>query len=164
MGCYNQQMKHLYLFTLEIVPLEVGKIYDNLPSHLTLMSRFLSDLPPEKLTGLMQPAFAITNRIELVFGPTIKLGPKKVTVHMIDNTDEQKLHNSILEVLEKIGVSFQYPQFIGANHKAHVTQRENIDFSPNSQLVSQAAYLIEVVNGKRVVRSKLAIGAGEAGR
>jgi hypothetical protein len=155
-------MKHLYLLTLEIVPLEVGKIYDDLPSHLTLMSRFLSDLPPEKLASLTQPLFATTDRIELAFGPTVELGPKKVRAHMVNGAGEQKLHDNILEILEKADVSFQYPQFIGINHKAHVTQRENVDFPPTSQLASQAAYLIEVVDGKRVVRSKLAIGTREA--
>ena len=42
---------HLYLFTLEVVPLEVGKTYDELPLHCTLMFRFWSELPAEELAA-----------------------------------------------------------------------------------------------------------------
>lgn len=42
-------MKHRYLLILEIAPVEVGKTYDNLLSHLTLMSRFFSELPSAQL-------------------------------------------------------------------------------------------------------------------
>jgi hypothetical protein len=152
-------MNHLYLFTLEVVPLEEGRIYDDLPSHLTLMSRFLSTLTFHDLTELAQPLFEATDPIELVLGPTIELGPKKVRAHIVSGASEQKLHEYIRALLEKTRVAFQYPEFIGTNHKAHVTKRENVDFSPGSRLVSSAAYLIEVVGGKRVIRSKFAIGA-----
>lgn len=40
------QTPHLYLFTLEVAPLEIGMTYNPLPSHLTLVSRFFSDKPP----------------------------------------------------------------------------------------------------------------------
>lgn len=70
-------MKHLYLFTLEITALEIGKAYDELPSHLTLMSRFLSELPAEELASRVRPLFAQTAPAHLVFGETMKLGPKK---------------------------------------------------------------------------------------
>jgi len=150
-------MNHLYLFTLEIVRLEVGRIYNDLPSHLTLMSRFLSNLDPKELTHLARPIFESTNHIQLLFGPTIRLGPKKVTAHMVSSVGEQKLHSTVKMLLETVGVTFQYPEFIGVHHKAHVTQREGVDFSSNSRLVSSAAYLIEVVNGKRVIRSQFAL-------
>jgi hypothetical protein len=152
-------MKHLYLFTLEIVPLEVGRVYDDLPSHLTLMSRFLSDAPYGELVDLVGPIFESYNHVELTFGRTAELGPKKVIAHMVSSAGERKLHEDIRALLERLKADFQYPEFIGANHKAHVTKREDVDFSPESKLVSSAAYLIEIVDGKRVIRSKFAIGA-----
>jgi hypothetical protein len=110
------------------------------------------------LADLVRPLFESGNYVELTFGPTIELGPKKVIAHMVSSAGEQKLHDDIRVVLEKLKVVFQYPEFIGANHKAHVTKREDVDFPPNSRLISSAAYLIEVVDGKRVIRSKFAIG------
>jgi hypothetical protein len=147
-------MNHLYLFTLEIEPLEIGRTYDKLPSHLTLMSRFLSDLAPRELSEVIRPTLEAGNSIELAFGPTIELGPKKVTAHMINSPDEQRLHEDILMLLEKTKAIFQYPQFIGVKHKPHVTQRAGVDFPPKSRLISSVVYLIEIVDGQRVIRSK----------
>jgi ADP-ribose pyrophosphatase YjhB (NUDIX family) len=147
-------MDHLYLFTLEITPLEIGRVYDDLPSHLTVMSRFLSDLPPDEVAERVRPLFEACDPIALTFGPTLELGPKKVTAHMVSSARERKLHQDIYALLKNMGVTFQYPEFVGANHKAHVTQREGVDFPPDSQLISSATYLIEIVDGKRAIRSK----------
>ena len=150
----------LYLFTLEIVPLEVGKMYDDLPSHLTLMSRFTSELTPNELTQTVTPLFADTKPVTVTFGSTIELGPKKVVAHMVDSNDEAVLHEKLRSLLAENGVSFQYPEFIGANHKAHVTQREGVHFEQGSQLTCSAAYLIEVVQGRRLVRQLFALQPG----
>lgn len=150
---------HLYLFTLEIMPLKVGRVYDELPSHLTLMSRFLSGLTSDELTAKVQSFFAETAPVRLVFGEPTILGPKKVTAHMINSPDERQLHNNLRELLDKIKAEYQYPEFIGDNHKPHVTAREGVQFAPGSSRIASAAYLIEVVDEKRVVRAKLALGA-----
>lgn len=148
-------MNHLYLLTLEIESLEINRAYDELPSHLTLMSRFLSDLDPKELSDIIRPVIERANSITLTFGLTIELGPKKVTAHMVDSPDERLLHKRLQGALEEADVIFQYPQFIGPDHKAHVTQRDGKDFPPESQLISSAAYLIEVVDGKRIPRVKV---------
>jgi len=147
-------MQHLYLFTLEIAPLETGVTYVELPSHLTLMSRFLSDLPPQELADVVQTLFTATVPIRLVFGETIELGPKKVLAHMVDSEGEKVLHEKLRLLLDRVGVTPQYPQFVGDNHKAHVTAREGAEFSPGTARLSSAAYLIEIVNKQRVVRSR----------
>lgn len=148
-------MKHLYLFTLEIAPLEVGKTYDELPSHLTLMSRFLSDLSPEELTDEVRSLFMQTAPVHLVFGETVRLGPKKVAAHMVTSSDERQLHNDLRELLDAIVVEYHYPEFIGENHKPHVTARDSVQFAPGSKHIAPAVYLIEVIDTKRVVRTKL---------
>lgn len=146
-------MNHLYLFALEIEPLEIGKVYDELPSHLTLMSRFLSNLTPKEISVVVWSLFDAAGPIDLTFESTIELGPKKVIAHMISSPAEQILHENLCALLEAAGVTFQYPQFIGAGHRAHVTQRDDVDFPPKSQFKSTAAYLIEVVDGHRIIRS-----------
>lgn len=147
-------MKHLYLFTLEIVPLKVGETYDDLPSHLTLMSRFISDISPEALSDTVSKIFADTAPVVLNFGETIELGPKKVTAHMVKSPDEEALHMRLQDALKQHGVAFQYPEFIGANHKAHVTKRDGVVFEMGSQRVAAAAYLVEVIDGQRAVRTR----------
>lgn len=147
-------MKHQYLFTLEITPLEVGRAYKELPSHLTLMSRFLSDLSYKELALSVQPLFAKTKTHDLVFGETTELGPKKLTVHMVRSAEEDSLHIQLKNFLDSIDVTYQYPQFVGQNHKAHVTKREGVYFAEGDVRKSSAAYLIEIVDSNRLVRAK----------
>jgi hypothetical protein len=139
---------------MEIEPLEVGMTYVELPSHLTLMSRFLSDLSPNELAANVQPFFVQTAPIQLVFGKTLTLGPKKVTAHMVTGPDERRLHNNLRELLDTIKIEYQYPEFMGDNHKPHVTAREGVRFAPSSKRAASAAYLIEIVDGKRAIRAK----------
>jgi len=153
----SEAMSRLYLFILEIVPLEVGRTYADLPSHLTLMSRFTSDMSPDELFHIVRPLFEEAKPVNLFFGKTVELGPKKVIAHMVDSPDEQLLHERLRTLLDKTGVTFQYPQFIGANHKAHVTQREGVDFPPKTQLLASAAYLVEVIDGQRIIRSRFSL-------
>ncbi|HSD56370.1 MAG TPA: 2'-5' RNA ligase family protein [Candidatus Saccharimonadales bacterium] len=151
-------MRHRYLFILEIDPVEVGRAYEELPSHLTLMSRFFSDLPSAKITESVLPLFKSKNLVEVKFGQTTKLGPKKLTVHMVSNTDHLKgLHNDLKHLLDSLHVEYEYPQFIGEGHKPHVTWRNGNNFHAGDNRIASAAYLIEVVDKKRVVRSKLSL-------
>jgi hypothetical protein len=151
-------MTHLYLFTLEVGLLEVGRAYDELPSHLTLMSRFLSDLPPEELAAIVRPLFAEMIPVSLVFGETVELGPKKVTAHMASGP-KLELHRALRKVLDTVEVEYQYPQFIGDGYKPHVTAREGVQFEPGDMHIASASYLVEVVDKKRVIRSRFELGA-----
>lgn len=147
-------MDHLYLFTLEITPLQIDAVYDDLPPHLTLMSRFRSHLSPNELAERVRPLFTSTGQIQLVFGETTQLGPKKVTVHLLESLAEEQLHQKLQAKLNELAVAYEYPQFIGEGHKPHVTKREGIYFQPGAIHIAHAAYLIEVMNKKRVVRTR----------
>jgi len=149
-------MKHRYLFSLEITTIEVGKTYDELPSHLTLMSRFFSELSPAELIEVVQPLFKQTEPIELTFGETAKLGPKKLGVHLIEHSMAlRQLHNKLRKLLDSIGVDYEYPQFIGDMYQPHVTKRENTRFEVGYKLRVNVSYLIEIIDGQRVISSKL---------
>ena len=148
-------MKRLYLFTFEISPVEVDRTYDELPSHLTLMSRFLSELNPEELDRAVRPVFDRVQPISIVFGLTTELGPKKLVVHMVDYSSRlQKLHSSILKLLMELNAELQYPQFVGNRHKPHVTRREAVNFPEGTTLTVNTVCLIEVVGGRRTIRAK----------
>lgn len=149
-------MKRRYIFTLEVTPLEVGVTYDELPSHLTLMSRFFSDFNSERLANLVRPLFSSTKPIRLQFGEIAVLGPKGLLVHTVHHSDDlAHLHQKLYGLLDSVGAEYEYPQFIGKNHKPHVTKREGVQFDAGSTKSVGAAYLIEIVNGQRLVRTKL---------
>ena len=152
-------MRHRYLFTLEVTPTGIGKAYDELPSHLTLMSRFFSRLSPTELIEVVRPMLEQTAPIELTFGKTAELGPKKLVVHLIEHTKELKqLHNRLRLLLDSTSVEYEYPQFVGAKHKPHVTKREGVKYEAGNKLITNHAYLIEIVDERRVIRSRLKLG------
>jgi hypothetical protein len=150
-------MKRRYIFTLEIAPLEVGKVYDNLPSHLTLMSRFWTELTPAQVTELPRAIIHTVHPLELTFGPTVELGPKKVIAHLVEQPKEQELHKKLHMLLSAIPVEFEYPHFVGEGHKPHVTYRKDVQFRAGDTHLSRAVYLVEIVDKKRVVRSKFGL-------
>jgi len=49
--------RRCYLFTLEVEPLEVGKVYNELPLHCTLMPRFWTELAPYALASAVRSLF-----------------------------------------------------------------------------------------------------------
>jgi 8-oxo-dGTP diphosphatase len=155
---------HLYLITLEVDPLVVSEVYNPLPSHLTLVSRFWSKLQPDVIIASIQPILTNTKLKELVFGEEEIIGPKKTAVHLIKNTLELKsLHLRLLEVLNNLNVLFTSPQFIGAGHRPHVSKRQDIHYPAGSRRPVHHAYLIEVeILGEehlRYIRAKLKLGA-----
>jgi hypothetical protein len=137
--------QRLYLFTLEVMPLNVGKIYNPLPSHLTLMSRFWSSLSPEELSQVVKPLFQRTQPMELIFGESAALGPKQIAVHLIENTDELKnLHSKLRGLLNAAGVTYTTPKYTGDGHKPHVSKRDGDQFIPGHKQMANAVYLVEV--------------------
>ena len=102
--------QHLYLFTLEVTPMTVGDIHNPLPSHLTLVSRFWSNLSSEKLAEAVKPIFQGTHPIGLTFGEIALLGPQKVEAHLIEPTEELKdLHIRLANLLKTLSVTFTAP-------------------------------------------------------
>jgi hypothetical protein len=151
--------QRLYLFTLEVTPMGVDKMYNPLPSHLTLMSRFWSSLSPEELSGIGEPLFQRTRPIELSFGEPATLGPKQVAVHLVENTRELKdLHLQLHSLLDAVGATYNAPQYVGDGHKPHVSKRKGDQFTVGHKQMANAVYLIEVeVKGDdhlRFIRAK----------
>lgn len=90
--------------------MQVGQMYNPLPSHVTLMSRFWSDLSPDKLAETARPLFQETTPLELIFGETTKLGPKQVTAHMVAPSRELKgLHTKLRNLLDVAAVEYTSP-------------------------------------------------------
>lgn len=135
----------LYLFTLEVKPLSVGETYNPLPAHLTLMSRFWSNLSPEELSEFVAPIFRQTKIILLKFSESALLGPQKTKVDLIAPTKElENLHNQLKAKLDSANVEFTNPQWVGGGWKPHVSKRAENNFKVGGTLQSSSVYLIEV--------------------
>lgn len=151
--------RRLYILTLELSPLNVGEMYNPLPSHLTLVSRFWTSLTPEELAKLVKPVFERINKITLLFGETAFLGPQKKEVSLISLNDElRQLHAKLFKLLRSINVEFTNPHWVGGGFKPHITKRNNVDFPIGYKQTTESAYLIEIEikNNKhfRFVRDK----------
>jgi len=135
----------LYLFTLEVTPLEVGKTYNPLPSHLTLISRFYSHGSPNGIADKVSGLFSETKSIDLAFERMATIGPKHTVVHLIQPSEAlRKLHNQLAEILDRIGVDYTQPEYIRAGWKPHISKRAGDDFAPGFTYPTKASYLIEV--------------------
>lgn len=123
----------------------VGKTYNPLPAHLTLVSRFYSEASPEEIVKIANPIFGKTNSIELLFEDAASLGPKQTAADLIISSKELlDLHRRVIKSLTTIDASYTNPQFVGDGWKPHVSKRAEQSFSAGDQVISSAAYLIEV--------------------
>jgi hypothetical protein len=151
--------KHCYLFALEVIPMSVGDIYEELPLHCTLMHRFWSELEPEVLANKVYDFLKEVKPITLKPYERLLLGPKQVPVSELELTDEFKhLHMGLYELLNDLGVVYTAPEWVGERYRAHVTERENARLEVGSEQDSNAVYLIEVevpkYDHKRLIRAK----------
>jgi hypothetical protein len=154
--------KHLYLFALEVDPLDVGGIYNELPLHCTLMHRFWSELNPDELTDRVRPLFEKSQSQLLSAYERLALGPKKLIVSEVELTGALRtFHMGLYELLNGLGVEYTAAEWVGKGYRAHVTERETTRLEVGKQHLSKAAYLIEVeVPGyehKRIIRAKFGL-------
>ncbi len=139
------EIRHLYLNTLEIEPLEVGGLYNPLPPHLTLMSRYWSELKPDEISLQLSPLFKQMPLLELTISDDDVIGPKHTPVHIIaPSTELINLHHQLKQELNILCVTYAYPHFVGQSWKPHVSYREGSDYKVGTIVRSSAAYLIEV--------------------
>ena len=109
------------------------------------MSRFWSELSPAAISEVVKPLFDRAYPIELTFGESAQLGPKKIDVHLIKpDKSLKKLHNDLHGLLEAANVTYEYPQFVDEGYKPHVSKREGDHFDVGHKQVASAVYLIEV--------------------
>lgn len=156
------ETKHLYLNTLEIEPLGVGESYNPLPAHMTLMSRYWSELQPDEISVALRPLLEQVEELSLTFGDSEIIGPKQTPVHLImPSTELTSLHNQLKQKLDKLCVTYAFPQFVGQGWKPHVSHRQGSEYKTGKALRCGAAYLIEVTKTNegdlRHIRSKFSL-------
>lgn len=137
--------QHCYLLALEVAPMQVDTVYDELPMHCTLIHRFWSELTPDQLAETVQLFFARRQPVTLVAEKRLLLGPKQVPVTELALTDELRyLHMQLYDFLHELQVEYTAPEWVGAGYRAHVSERPNARLEVGSTQQSSAVYLIEV--------------------
>lgn len=150
--------QYLYLFVLEVEPVETGRTYSELPLHCTLMHRFWSNVPADVLIQKVQPLCRQAAPVLLQPGAQEVYGPRAVTVTKVHKTDDlQALHTMFFAALNTIGVSYTEPDWVGHGYDPHVTHRADGRKMTHEQL-STAVYLVEVVDHERHIRARLTLG------
>ena len=150
---------HCYLFALEIAPMEVGHIYDELPLHCTLMHRFWSKLSPDEFAAKVRPFFEQTPAVLLKAYEHLLLGPKQMAVSEIELTEELSgLHMQLYKILNDLKVDYTAPEWVGEGYRAHASDRKDARLEVGKQHLSPAVYLIEVEvpehEKQRIIRTK----------
>lgn len=157
--------KHCYLFALEVSPLKVGGIYNELPLHCTLMHRFCTELEASVLASKVHDLFSHAQPIELIVHKRSLLGPKQVAVSEIVPTPGLlDVHTRLHDLLIGLEAEYTAPEWVGEGYRAHVTEREHAMLEVGAHHLSKAVYLIEVkVPGhdhQRLIRAKFNLGNG----
>ena len=154
---------HLYLLTLEVDRLIVGDEYHTLPCHLTLVSRFKSELDFDELALAIKPIFEHSAPIQFSFTKEAIIGPKNTTVHLIEKSLElSNLHLQLVEILRKLNVTYTMPEYIDEGYLPHVSKRQDTNTEIGYKQLSNYAFLIKVekTGNKdiRKIRAKFKLG------
>lgn len=151
--------KNIYLITLEVSPIAIGRFYDQLPAHLTLIPRFTTKVETEDILNKVSLVSAKTKNITIVVTKKEILGPKQTKVWLVNaNKYLAELHKDLKTKIDEIEANFLYPEFMKNNWIPHISVRENINFEENQQLESNKIYLIEISKEDNVTK-KMAIGS-----
>lgn len=148
-----------YLFALEIEQLEVGKNYDTLPAHCTLVHRFYSLLGPEELMERAQGIFDKYQGVTFTIGDLVELGPKKTKAFTIANKEQLiALHNELYNLLNELKTVYTEKEWVGDGYIPHISVREGTPLTPGQPYTAKVFCIIEVkipdLPHKRVVRAK----------
>lgn len=138
-----------YLLALAIDPVEIGKSYDSLPLHCTLVHWFWLDEPKVSELIASLPKFTpdsltLEAQNEEVFTGFTKTGTVPVTVNKVTNSPElKKLHNNLCDLLDSLGVVYEKPEYVREGHVPHVTHQKGKKVSKGDSINAHGVYLVE---------------------
>lgn len=153
-----------FLFVLEVEPMKVGKSYNKLTLHCTVLHWFNVETSAEELLRLTSKIFSNTHPIELVAGEPAMFGPSSDPHSMyvnkvVHNQALVYLHRSLLKVVDGIHAQHTEPSYTGGGFNFHVTMQEGRSFVEGTKDLSTAAYLVERVEGaknsRKFIRAKI---------
>lgn len=138
---------HAYLLSLEIEPVEAGRVYIALPLHCTVVHWFRSDKAPAEITKAIADIVTATPPLELVSGKPDMFGREKdVPVNRLVNDDKLlAFHKQLHAALTEIGIVDVEPQWTGDGFNMHVTRQRSGRFEEGRRFVARRLYLVEAL-------------------
>lgn len=145
-----------YLFVLPLEPIEIGRVYEHLPIHCTLMHWFWVAATPEELIKKIKTVFEGYGPLELVSAAPALFGPNyDVPVHtLVSNPSLKKLHDKLLAVLDEMGVRHIERKWIGNRFSPHVTTKNGRSFPPESRARINEVYIFEALDAQKLCGKK----------
>ena len=141
-----------YLLALEIAPIAIGKTYESLPLHCTLMHWFRIDAIDDfiqQVHVLVGTKAAPELHIEEPddFTGITKTGVISVKVNKVRKTDElNDLHEAIATIAESLGVEYVMPQYIHTGYVPHVTHQGADQLSSGDEVRVTSLYIAEAAS------------------
>ncbi len=120
-----------YLVALEITSVEIGKTYNGLPLHCTLVNWFQTNKIEYLITDIQkllesQPPVLLKVGNEDQFTGMTSSGPIPVRVNKVQKTRAiKKLHDEIVAMLKAYDVDFVAPQYLNEGYVPHITHQED---------------------------------------
>ena len=139
-----------YLYALEVHDMNVGKRYDMLPVHCTLVHWFeLESAREQEMQQRVQliaseiGTIALTAQSQETFSGMTKNGPIPVTVDTVVYTPELRaLHGGVCDILDDLGATYSNPPYVRETYVPHVTHQTTGSLQTDSTHESTSLYLI----------------------
>lgn len=143
----------------------IGRAYDQLPMHCTIMHRFHSALSAPALVAALQPVIAAAQPVDLLPLNHQAFGPKKQLVTMVEQTSALVVfHRQLHDKLNTLGVQYTESDWVGDGYVPHVTDKQGQRLVSIKATLSSAVYVISVEHplkgSRRYIDAKIAL-AGE---
>lgn len=148
-------------FTLgiEVGAVVLGKTFQRMPLHCTLIHWFCSDREPSEIercvieAAMTQPKTVLRSLGPSLFGPD-----KNIPVHILEkNRELEDLHMNIFNALNDLLVTFTHPAYVGPEYKPHISDSEGAYFFTGSEMLAERIYLVEAITNNKpplkIVRS-----------
>lgn len=147
--CYNQLMIYSQKYTLVgfLEPVEVGFAFDmsNWPVHITLADVFAINLT-ESFEKSLADLSSEQSSLILDVGEDAVLGA--AGVNLLNTSDElQHFHNTIVDLLEVYGATFNTPQFTRYGFLPHISVQKTKRTNEGDRIKINFASLVDMFPG-----------------
>ena len=137
-----------YTFAIEINPVEEGRMYTRMPLHCTIMHWFYTASTPDELALAAKEAFKGHVPVGLVSKAAEQYGPNRdIPVHsIVQSVELMSLHRRLYRALNKLGVRYTHPEYVGSGYLPHVATRVESSFPVGSRHRVRRIYLAEALD------------------
>lgn len=146
-----------FLVAFEVEPVVMGRVYETLPLHCTLMHWFRTKLDHHAIKHVVGLVCYTNGPLFLHAGGIENFGPQKtIPVSVIRETrDLMALHTKIHQVLLDLSVTFVEPQYVGEGYRPHVTVTDGRFFPVRDSMRVLNGYVVQALNASELKEKKI---------